>query len=139
MPAVFQLLLLIQVPTNHNHRSQELQEIVEQIDMAATFVKIGGFGRLIALVSPGYRPEKVQYIHTQFSFSEAFQEKCARVPLPFCCCCSFNVLPAPQASIRRDEMLYRATVVNGTRHHFSPVCGDLKNGTTDGLDVKCQS
>lgn len=39
---------------------QELRDIVEQIDMAATFVKIGGFGRLIALVGPGYRPEKVQ-------------------------------------------------------------------------------
>ena len=30
---------------------QELQEIVEQIDMATTFAKIGGFGRLIALVA----------------------------------------------------------------------------------------
>lgn len=38
---------------------QELQDIVEHIDMAATFAKIGGFGRLIALVAPPNRPEKV--------------------------------------------------------------------------------
>lgn len=41
-------------------RVQELQEIVEQIDAAATFAKIGGFGRLIALVAPARRPEKVR-------------------------------------------------------------------------------
>ena len=40
-------------------RDQELQEIVEQIDAAATFAKIGGFGRLVALVAPARRPEKV--------------------------------------------------------------------------------
>lgn len=39
---------------------QELQDIVEQIDMAATFAKIGGFGRLIALVTPSRRLEKVR-------------------------------------------------------------------------------
>eukprot|EP00752_Nemacystus_decipiens_P009458 g8457.t1 len=38
----------------------ELQEIVEQIDAAATFAKIGGFGRLIALVAPASRPEKLR-------------------------------------------------------------------------------
>lgn len=41
-------------------RAQELQEIVEQIDAASTFAKIGGFGRLIALVAPARRPEKVR-------------------------------------------------------------------------------
>ncbi|CAN0285481.1 unnamed protein product, partial [Ectocarpus sp. 13 AM-2016] len=39
---------------------EELQDIVEQIDMAATFAKIGGFGRLIALVTPSRRPEKLR-------------------------------------------------------------------------------
>lgn len=39
---------------------QELQEIVEQIDAASTFAKIGGFGRLIALVAPARRSEKVR-------------------------------------------------------------------------------
>ncbi|CAM9251980.1 unnamed protein product [Scytosiphon promiscuus] len=39
---------------------EELQDIVEQIDMAATFVKIGGFGRLIALVAPARKPEKLR-------------------------------------------------------------------------------
>ncbi|CAN0282798.1 unnamed protein product [Pylaiella littoralis] len=38
----------------------ELQEIVEQIDAAATFAKIGGFGRLIALVAHTPRPEKLR-------------------------------------------------------------------------------
>ncbi|CAM9890477.1 unnamed protein product [Ectocarpus sp. 8 AP-2014] len=39
---------------------EELQDIVEQIDMAGTFAKIGGFGRLIALVTPSRRPEKLR-------------------------------------------------------------------------------
>ncbi|CAM9464550.1 unnamed protein product [Ectocarpus sp. 6 AP-2014] len=39
---------------------EELQDVVEQIDMAATFAKIGGFGRLIALVTPSRRPEKLR-------------------------------------------------------------------------------
>lgn len=39
---------------------EELQDIVEQIDMAETFAKIGGFGRLIALATPCYRPDKLR-------------------------------------------------------------------------------
>lgn len=63
-PLVSHIILFRSSPTSTNphvsrRRAQELQEIVEQIDAASTFAKIGGFGRLIALVAPARRPEKV--------------------------------------------------------------------------------
>ncbi|CAM9868460.1 unnamed protein product [Choristocarpus tenellus] len=39
---------------------EELRDIVEQVDMATTFVKIGGFGRLLALVGWSSQPDKVR-------------------------------------------------------------------------------
>ena len=68
MPTVFQLLLLMEVSTNHDHRSQELQDIVERIDMAATFVKIGGFGRLACPGRPRVQTRKGT-VHTNAHFS----------------------------------------------------------------------